>query len=85
MKCSAYEGIPLIGRHVESLRQLRLNRDQPESIDHELWMDTDQPLPTLNLFCVSAVNDMTVSISVSSIIEFQIWWVLKKKLAKSQQ
>lgn len=59
LKCSAYEGIPLIGRHVESLRQLRLNRDQPESIDHELWMDTDQPLPTLNLFCVSAVNDMT--------------------------
>ena len=38
-----------------------LNRDQPENIDHELWMDTDQPLPTLNLFTVSAVNDMTVS------------------------
>ena len=37
------------------------NRDQPENIDHELWMDTDQPLPTLNLFTVSAVNDMTVS------------------------
>ena len=37
------------------------NRDQPENIDHELWMDTDQPLPTLNLFSVSAVNDMTVS------------------------
>ena len=37
-------------------------------------MDTDQPLPTLNLFCVSAVNDMTVSISVTSIIESQIWW-----------
>jgi len=59
LKCSAYEEIPLIGRHVESLRQLRLNRDQPENIDHELWMDTDQPLPTLNLFTVSAVNDMT--------------------------
>ena len=26
LKCSAYEEIPLIGRHVESLRQLRLNR-----------------------------------------------------------
>ena len=39
------------------------NRDQPENIDHELWMDTDQPLPTLNLFTVSAVNDMTVSIN----------------------
>ena len=60
MKCSAYEEIPLIGHDVESLRQLRANRDQPENIDHELWMDIEQPLPSLELFTVSAVNDMRV-------------------------
>lgn len=58
LKCSAYEEIPLTGRDVESLRQLRFNRDQPENIDPELWMDTEKDLPTLNLFAVSAVNDM---------------------------
>jgi len=58
LKCSAYEEIPLNGRDIESLRQLRFNRDQPENIDPELWMDTEKTLPTLNLFTVSAVNDM---------------------------
>jgi len=58
LKCSAYEEIPLSGRDVESLRQLRFNRDQPENIDPELWMDTEKTLPTLNLFTVSAINDM---------------------------
>ena len=61
LKCPAYEGIPLSGRHLESLRQLRVNRDQPENIDHELWRDNDNQLPVLNFFTVSAVNDSKVT------------------------
>ena len=70
MKCSAYEEIPLIGHDVESLRQLRANRDQPENIDHELWSDIEQPLPMLNLFTVSAVNDMRVRTYITHLVLF---------------
>ena len=66
LKCTAYEGIPLSGRHLESLRQLRANRDQPETIDHEIWMDNDMQLPKLNFFTVSAVHDLKVSIFFSN-------------------
>lgn len=59
--CTAYDSIPLTGRHLESLRQLRANRDNPEKIgDEELWLDENAPLPILNQFTVSAVNPLRV-------------------------
>ena len=70
LKCSDYEGIPLSGRHPESLRQLRLNRDQPEEIfaeDQEHWMGNDEELPVLNAFTVTAVNDLKVCNSIDKV------------------
>ncbi len=60
LKCTAYESIPLSGKDLVSLRQLRHNRDEPENIDHELWRDSEKALPSLNLFTVSAVGDLQV-------------------------
>lgn len=60
LKCATYEGIPLSGKDLKSLRQLRVNRDLPEDIDHELWTDSEEPLPVLDTFTVSAVADFMV-------------------------
>ena len=37
------------GRHLESLRQLRHNRDEPEMIDHDLWEDENENMPKMPL------------------------------------
>lgn len=58
LKCTAFEGIPLHGRHLESLRQLRSHRDEPEIIEHDLWQDDNENMPILNHFSVSAVNSI---------------------------
>ena len=58
LRCDAYERIPLSGKHLVSLRQLRFNRDQRENIDHDLWVDPDEKLPILNSFKVEASTDV---------------------------
>lgn len=58
LRCDAYERIPLSGKHLVSLRQLRFNRDQRENIDHDLWIDPDEKLPILNSFKVEAMTDV---------------------------
>ena len=37
------------GRHLESLRQLRHNRDEPELIEHDLWEDENENMPKMPL------------------------------------
>ena len=59
LKCSAYDDIPLNGRHLESLRQLRQNRDEPEEIENDLWEDNDEHMPKLNHFSVKAVKSIS--------------------------
>ena len=62
LKCTAYEGIPLNGKHLESLRQLRCHRDEPEEINHDIWADDNEEMPMLNEFSVSAKNSIKVSL-----------------------
>ena len=59
LKCSAYDDIPLNGRHLESLRQLRQNRDEPEEIENDPWEDNDEHMPKLNHFSVKAVKSIS--------------------------
>ena len=59
LKCSAYADIPLSGRHLESLRQLRQNRDEPEEIENDLWEDNDEHMPKLNHFSAKAVKSIS--------------------------
>ena len=58
LRCDAYERIPLNGKHPESLRQLRFNRDQKENIDTDLWQNPEEKLPILESFTVEATTDL---------------------------
>ena len=69
------------GRHLESLRQLRHNRDEPEMIEHDLWEDENENMPKLNVFSVTSVNSMKVCNNLLSIYEFT--FVVQLKVLKS--
>lgn len=47
LECSAYKALPLHGKHVESLRQMRLTKDHGDM--ESLWQQEDKPLPMLNM------------------------------------